>query len=314
MSTETLLWIGFAVTVVTLMALDLGVFHRKAHEVKFKEALIWTFVWVSLATCFGTGIYIYRGPEAGIQFATGYLLEQSLSIDNLFVFLLIFSYFKVPARYQHEVLFWGIVGVLVLRGIFIILGIELLHRFHWIIYLFGGMLVLTGIKLAFEKDKHVEPEKNPVLKLFKRMMPVTQSYDDGGKFFLRKDGILYATPLFIVLLVIETTDVVFAVDSIPAVLAITQDLFIVYTSNVFAILGLRSLYFVISNIMELFHHLHYGLSLILVFIGIKMLISSFYKIPTSTSLLFILVTLILSVIASIIWPKVRQEIASHHHS
>ena len=217
-----------------------------------------------------------------------------------------------PARYQHEVLFWGIIGVLILRGIFILLGIELIHRFHWIIYIFGAMLLITGIKLAFEKDKHIEPEKNPVLKLFKRMMPVTHTYDEGGKFFIRKDGRLFATPLFVVLLVIETTDVVFAVDSIPAVLSITQNLFIVYTSNIFAIMGLRSLYFVLSNVMELFHHLHYGLSLILVFIGIKMLIADFYKIPTIYSLLFILVTLAISIIASIIWPKVKEEI-SHHH-
>ena len=310
MSSQTLLWILFGLFVVVMMALDLGVFHRKAHEVKFKEALAWTTAWVLLALCFNAGIYIYRGQEAAMQFLTAYLLEESLSVDNLFVFLLIFSYFKVPARYQHGVLFWGILGVLIMRGAFIYLGVALVHRFEWIMYIFGAMLVLTGIKLAFEKDKHVELEHNPILKFFRRIFPVSKDYE-GAKFFVRQDSRILVTPLFIILMFLNTVDLIFAMDSIPAVIAISQDVFIVFTSNIFAILGLRSLYFVISNIMELFHHLHYGLSLILVFIGIKMLIMDFYKIPTSASLAFILVTLIISIIASIVWPKIKKEIVSH---
>jgi tellurite resistance protein TerC len=307
MSSQALLWIVFGIFVIVMMALDLGVFHRKAHEVKFKEALAWTIAWVLLALCFNVGIYFYRGQEAAMQFLTAYLLEESLSIDNLFVFLLIFSYFKVPARYQHGVLFWGILGVLVMRGAFITLGLALIHRFEWIMYIFGAMLVFTGFKLAFEKDKEVELEHNPILKFFRRVFPVSKDYD-GAKFFVRQGGRLLATPLFIILMFLNTVDLVFALDSIPAVMAISQDVFIVFTSNIFAILGLRSLYFVISNIMELFHHLHYGLSLILVFIGIKMLIMDFYHIPTGVSLLLILATLILSVIASIIWPKIKKSL------
>ena len=310
MSSQTLLWIVFGIFVVIMMALDLGVFHRKAHEVKFKEALAWTIAWVLLALCFNVGIYFYRGQEAAVQFLTAYLLEESLSIDNLFVFLLIFSYFKVPARYQHGVLFWGILGVLIMRGAFITLGLALIHHFEWILYIFGAILVFTGFKLAFEKDKEVEFEHNPILKFFRRVFPVSKDYD-GAKFFVRQDGRLLATPLFIILMFLNTVDLVFALDSIPAVMSISQDVFIVFTSNIFAILGLRSLFFVISNIIQLFHHLHYGLSLILVFIGIKMLIKDFYPISTGVSLLLILVTLILSVLASIVWPKVKEEIGSH---
>ena len=310
MSSQALLWIVFGVFVVVMMALDLGVFHRKAHEVKFKEALAWTIAWVLLALCFNVGIYFYRGQEAAVQFLTAYLLEESLSIDNLFVFLLIFSYFKVPARYQHGVLFWGILGVLIMRGAFITLGLALIHHFEWILYIFGAILVFTGFKLAFEKDKEVEFEHNPILKFFRRVFPVSKDYD-GTKFFVRQDGRLLATPLFIILMFLNTVDLVFALDSIPAVMSISQDVFIVFTSNIFAILGLRSLFFVISNIIQLFHHLHYGLSLILVFIGIKMLIKDFYPISTGVSLLLILVTLFLSVLASIVWPKVKEEIGSH---
>ena len=310
MSSQTLLWIVFGIFVVIMMALDLGVFHRKAHEVKFKEALAWTIAWVLLALCFNVGIYFYRGQEAAVQFLTAYLLEESLSIDNLFVFLLIFSYFKVPARYQHGVLFWGILGVLIMRGAFITLGLALIHHFEWILYIFGAILVFTGFKLAFEKDKEVEFEHNPILKFFRRVFPVSKDYD-GAKFFVRQDGRLLATPLFIILMFLNTVDLVFALDSIPAVMSISQDVFIVFTSNIFAILGLRSLFFVISNIIQLFHHLHYGLSLILVFIGIKMLIKDFYPISTGVSLLLILVTLILSVLASIVWPKIENEVVNH---
>ena len=295
-------WIGFNVFVLAMLALDLGVFHRKAHEIKFKEALAWTVVWIALALCFNALVYRMWGSQVGLQFLTGYLIEKSLSVDNVFIFLLIFTYFKVPAKYQHEVLFWGIIGALVCRAIFITVGIALLEHFHWLIYVFGAFLVFTGIKLAMEKNKEIHPERNVVLRLFRRMMPVTDHYQ-GGKFFVRKDGRTWATPLFVVLLVVETTDVIFAVDSIPAILAITKDPFIVYTSNVFAILGLRALYFVLAGVMEKFHHLHYGLAAILGFVGVKMLVSELYKIPVAVSLGFIAAALAVSIAASLVWPQ-----------
>ena len=298
----TWFWIGFNLFVLAMLALDLGVFHRKSHEVRFKEAMIWTGVWVVLALSFNAAVYHWWGAQAGLEFLTGYLIEKSLSIDNVFVFLLIFSYFKVPSKYQHEVLFWGIIGALIFRAIFIAVGITLLEHFHWLVYVFGAFLVFTGVKLALEKDKEIHPERNPVLRLFRRIMPVTEQYEEG-KFFVRKNGRTWATPLFVVLLVIETTDVIFAVDSIPAILAITKDPFIVYTSNVFAILGLRALYFALARIMRLFHHLHYGLAAILGFVGIKMILSDIYKIPIMVSLGFILSALALSIIASLLWPE-----------
>ncbi len=298
----TWFWVGFNVFVLAMLALDLGVFHRKAHEVKFKEAMTWTVVWVALALVFNVAVYRLWGPQVGLQFLTGYLIEKSLSVDNVFVFLLIFTYFKVPAKYQHEVLFWGIIGALIFRAIFILVGITLLEHFHWLIYVFGAFLVFTGIKLALEKDKEIHPERNLVLKLFRRIMPVTAEYQ-GGKFFIRKDNRIWATPLFVVLVVVETTDVIFAVDSIPAILAITKDPFIVYTSNVFAILGLRALYFVLAGVMEKFHHLHYGLAAILCFVGVKMLLSEIVKIPVAISLGFIASALVFSVVASLVWPK-----------
>ncbi len=303
-------WIGFNVFVLAMLALDLGVFHRKAHEIKFKEALAWTAVWIALALAFNVVVYRLWGSQVGLQFLTGYLIEKSLSVDNVFIFLLIFTYFKVPAKYQHEVLFWGIIGALVCRAIFITVGITLLERFHWLIYIFGAFLVFTGIKLALEKNKEIHPERNVVLRLFRRMMPVTDHYQ-GGKFFVRKDGRTWATPLFVVLLVVESTDVIFAVDSIPAILAITKDPFIVYTSNVFAILGLRALYFVLARVMEKFHHLHYGLAAILGFVGVKMLVSELYKIPVAVSLGFIAAALAVSIAASLAWPqKSRSEHAA----
>lgn len=303
-------WIGFNVFVLAMLALDLGVFHRKAHEIKFKEALTWTAVWIALALVFNVIVYRLWGSQVGLQFLTGYLIEKSLSVDNVFIFLLIFTYFKVPAKYQHEVLFWGIIGALVCRAIFITVGITLLEHFHWLIYVFGAFLVFTGIKLAMEKNKEIHPERNVVLRLFRRMMPVTDQYQ-GGKFFVRKDGRTWATPLFVVLLVVETTDVIFAVDSIPAILAITKDPFIVYTSNVFAILGLRALYFVLAGVMEKFHHLHYGLAAILGFVGVKMLVSELYKIPVAVSLGFIAAALAVSIAASLVWPqKSRSEHAA----
>jgi tellurite resistance protein TerC len=291
-----------------MLIIDLAVFHKKEQEESIKEALIWTGVWIAMALIFGIGVYYYMGSATALDYYTGYLIEKSLSVDNIFVFLLVFSYFKVPPEYQHKVLFWGIFGALVMRLLFIFTGVALLERFHWIIYVFGGFLVFTGIKLALEKDKEVHPERNPVLKLVRKIFPTTKSYH-GSRFFIRRMGKLIATPLFIVLIVIETTDLVFAIDSIPAILAITRDEFIVYSSNAFAILGLRALYFAVSGIMRLFHYLHYGLSLILVFVGIKMLLSDYYHIPTEFALGFIGVTLTVSVIASIKYPKEDQPIA-----
>ena len=298
---KILLWCGFSVFVLGMLLLDLFVFHRKSHEVKLKEALLWSGVWISLALVFNVGIYVWQGKQPALEFLTGYLIEKSLSVDNIFVFLMLFSYFKVPPKYQHQVLFWGILGALLMRAGFIAGGITLIKHFHWIIYVFGGFLVFTGIKMAMEKDKEIHPEKSLVLRLFHKIMPVRHGYEDN-KFFVKKDGRTFATHLFIVLLVVETTDVIFAVDSIPAVLAITQDPFIVYTSNVFAILGLRALYFALSGIIRLFHYLHYGLSAILVFVGAKMLMTGIYKVPIGLSLAVVAALLLLSVGASILWP------------
>jgi tellurite resistance protein TerC len=299
-------WFVFGVIVLVMLALDLGVFHRREHEVKMKEALIWSGIWIVVALLFNLGIYLVKGKELAMQFLAGYVLERTLSFDNLFVFLLVFNYFKLPSIHHHKVLFWGIFGALLFRAIFIACGIGLLHYFSWMIYVFGAILVWTGAKLAMEKDSKVEPEKNIFFKGFKRFMPVTDQYDHG-KFFTRINGVLFATPLMVILVVIESTDVVFAVDSIPAILAISRDPFIVYTSNVFAILGLRALYFVIAELMRLFHHLHYGLSLILVLIGVKMLLASFFHVPTSIALGAILFILAASVVASIIWPSKAEE-------
>jgi len=299
MPDHPLLWIGFGAFVVAMLALDLGVFHRKSHEVSLKEALIWSVVWIGLALIFNAGIYYWDGGEKALQFFTGYVVELSLSVDNLFVFLLIFGYFKVPALYRHKVLFWGIVGALLMRAVFLAAGITLISKFHWIIYCFGALLVVSGIKMALQKDKEVHPEQNPVLKLFRRFMDVTPEYQ-GDRFFVKQNGKLLASPLFVVLLILESTDLVFAVDSVPAVLAITHDPFIVYTSNVFAILGLRSMFFALEGIMHRFHHLHYGLSAVLVFVGAKMLLAGFYKIPTWASLLLIVSILSISIIASLL--------------
>lgn len=291
-----------------MLILDLAIFHKENQEESIKKALVWTGIWIVMALVFGIGVYYYMGSQTALDYYTGYLIEKSLSVDNIFVFLLVFSYFKVPEKFQHKVLFWGIFGALVMRFVFIFTGVALIERFHWIIYVFGGFLVFTGIKLALEKDKEVHPERNPVLKLVRRFFPTTKSYH-GSKFFIRRMGKLMATPLFIVLIVIETTDVVFALDSIPAILAITRDEFIVYSSNAFAILGLRALYFALSGIMRLFHYLHYGLALILVFVGVKMLLSEFYHIPTPYALAFIGITLTVSVVASIMNPKEDEPLA-----
>jgi tellurite resistance protein TerC len=305
MSDQTLWWVAFNIFVLAMLALDLGIFHRTAHVVRFKEALLWSAVWVVLAFLFFLGILFWRGWVPALEFLTGYLIEESLSVDNLFVFLLIFSYFRVPSLYQHKVLFWGILGALVMRAIFIFAGVTLVQKFHWIIFVFGAFLVLTGIKMALQKNIEIHPEKNPVLRLFRKLMPVTDQYEEGN-FFVKKDGRRYATPLFVVLLVVETTDVIFAVDSIPAVLAITLDPFIVYTSNVFAILGLRSLYFALAGMMTLFHYLHYGLSAILIFVGAKMLLADIYKMPVGIALGVVAGLLAVSVIASILHPREKE--------
>jgi len=306
MTAQTLIWIGFGLFVLAMLALDLGVFHRKSHTVGMKEALTWSGVWIVLALLFNAGIWHWRGGDKALEFLTGYVVELSLSVDNLFVFLLIFAYFKVPAQYQHKVLFWGILGALVMRAVFIGAGIALIQKFHWIIYLFGAVLVISGLKMAFEKDKEVHPEKNPVLRLFRRFMPVTAEYHEG-RFFIMKDKVRMATPLFIVLLMLETTDLVFAVDSVPAVLAITTDPFIVYTSNVFAILGLRSMFFALAGVMNLFRYLHYGLAAVLVFVGGKMLLADFWKIPTLASLLVIVSLLTVAVVVSILRPAPNDK-------
>jgi len=292
------MWGGFNLFVLLMLALDLGVFHRKVHVVTMKEALIWSGVWISLALLFNYGIYVYMGREKALEFLTGYLIEKSLSVDNIFVFVLIFTYFHVPPAYQHKVLFWGIIGALVMRAVFIFAGVALLARFHWLIYLFGGFLVVTGFKMALEGEKKIEPEKNPVVRLFRRLFPVTENFQDD-KFHVKINGRIYFTPLFIVLLVVEMSDLIFAVDSIPAILAITDDTFIVYTSNVFAILGLRSLYFALSSVADKFRFLKFGLALILVFVGMKMCLTDIYKVPVNISLLVIIGILAVAVIASL---------------
>ena len=306
MSNQVLPWFVFNVFVVVMLALDLGVFHRKAHVIGIKESLVWSAVWIALALLFNLGIYFWRGPETALEFLTGYLIERSLSIDNIFVFLVVFSYFRVSSLYQHKVLFWGILGAMIMRVIFIIAGVALIQKFHWIIYIFGAFLILTGIKMALQRDKQIHPERNPVLRVFRRLMPVSDDYE-YGKFFVKRAGRYLATPLFIVLLVVETTDVIFAADSIPAILAITLDPFIVYTSNVFAILGLRALYFTLAGIMSLCISLHYGLSAILVFVGIKMLLADIYKIPVGIALGVVAGLLTISVIACMFRPR-KEEI------
>ncbi len=284
-----------------MLVLDLGVFHRRAHTVKFREALAWSVVWIALAVIFAVVVFFWHGRTPALEFVTGYVIELSLSVDNLFVFLLIFRFFQVPAVHQHKVLFWGILGALIMRAVFIAAGVGLIQRFHWIVYVFGAFLVYSGIKLFFQEEAEIHPEKNPVLRLFRRFVPVTRDYE-GDKFFVRRPG-LYATPLFVVLLVVETTDLLFAVDSIPAILAITRDAFIVYTSNVFAIMGLRSMYFALAGMMEMFRYLHYGLSLVLVFVGAKMLLSHYLEIPTPVALAAVAGVLAISVIASVANPK-----------
>src|SRR5512145_2334021 len=296
------LWVGFNVFILAMLALDLGVFHRKTHVVSLKESLTWTAVWVALALLFNAGVWHYAGSQKALEFFTGYLIEKSLSVDNVFVFALLFSYFAVPPLYQHKVLFWGILGALIMRAIMIMLGAALIAKFSWVIYVFGAFLILTGIKMIVKREEEIHPERNPVVRWFKKLIPVTPEYR-GDKFFVRENGIRMATPLFVVLLLVEFTDLIFAVDSIPAIFAVTKDPFIVFTANVFAILGLRSLYFALAGVMQLFHHLHYGLSVILVFVGAKMVLSDIYKIPIGVSLGVVGLIIAGSIAISLIWPR-----------
>lgn len=306
MENTPLFWLAFTVFVVALLLLDLLVFNRQAHEIKMREALGWSVFWVVLSLCFNLLVYRTMGHQAGMQWLTGYLVEKALSVDNLFVFLLIFSYFKVPVQYQHRILFWGVLGALLLRAVFILAGAALLARFHFLMYPLGAFLVYTGIRMGVSSsDPEIDPENNPVVRFLSRHLPITRQLE-GGKFFVRKDGLRFATPLFVVLVMVETTDVVFAADSIPAILAITRNTFIVFTSNVFALLGLRAMYFALASMMRLFHHLHYGLSLILVFIGAKILLESVVTIPMPVALGVVGGLLVMSVLASLIWPKHEQ--------
>lgn len=299
-------WILFNAFVLLLLGLDLFVFHRKTHEVKIREALGWSGFWIALSLLFNGLIYYWKGPTAALEFLTAYLIEKSLSVDNLFVFIMIFTYFRIPLQYQHKVLFWGILGALVLRAIFILVGVALLQKFHFVMYLLGAFLVFTGIKMATTEQEEIDPKANPVVKFISRYIPVTNELV-GDKFFVKYDKTWFLTPLFIVLIMVETTDVVFAADSIPAILAVSRDSFIVYTSNVFALLGLRALYFALAGIMKLFHYLHYGLSLILVFIGAKLLLSDIFKIDMIWALVVVAVILTGSVILSLLLPKKETE-------
>ncbi len=319
------LWVGFNTFILLMLLVDLGLFNRKTHSITYKEATIWSAVWITLALIFGGGVFYYLGNKAGVEYITGYLIEKSLSVDNLFVFLLLFSYFKVPSKYQHRVLFWGVLGALVMRAAMIFLGAALIQRFEWIIFVFGAFLVYTGLQMFKEQETEIHPEENPVVKLILRWIPITRHYE-GQKFFTHINGRRHGTLLLLVLIVVEVTDLIFAVDSIPAIFAITKDTFIIYTSNVFAILGLRSLYFLLAGVVEKFHYLRIGLAIVLTFIGVKMLlplvvkgielaleaggaaslvpvVARFEHIPIGVSLGVVAFVLVASVVASMIWPK-----------
>ncbi len=296
-------WIGFHAFIFFMLALDLGVFNKKAHKIEVKEALKWTGAWISLALLFSVFVFYEFGKTKALEFLTGYVIEYSLSVDNIFVFILIFTYFSVKPQYQHKILFWGILGALIMRGIFIFAGVTLINRFHWIVLIFGGFLLITGIKMLFHRETSVDPDKNPVVRIFRKFFPVTDTIQ-GSHLFVRQGHKIFATPLFLVLLVIESSDLIFAVDSIPAVLAISKDTFIVYTSNIFAILGLRSLYFTVSGIMDYFRYLKTGLAFVLSFVGLKMLASYFhFEIPILMSLAIIISILVISILASLLIKK-----------
>jgi tellurite resistance protein TerC len=298
-------WLLFTCAVVFLLALDLGVFHRDAHVVSTREAAVWSVVWVALALAFNAGLFLFSGSEKGVEFLTGYLIEKSLSVDNIFIFVLIFSYFAVPPQYQHRVLFWGVLGALVMRGALIAAGASLLSQFHWIIYIFGVIVIVSGVRMLTQKHEELRPERNPVVRLVSRFLPVTNAYH-GQRFFVRDAGVLVATPLAIVLIVVETTDLVFAVDSIPAIFAVTSDPFIVYTSNVFAILGLRALYFLLAGTVQRFVYLKPALCAVLVWVGTKMLLTDVYKVPTLASL-GVIVTLVALAAAASLWRERSLE-------
>lgn len=302
-------WILFNVFALVMLVLDLRVFHRPGHVVSFRESLGWTAMYVALAAAFAVLLFFWQGEQIALEFVTGYVLELSLSVDNLFVFLLVFNFFAVPDQQQHRVLFWGVVGALVMRGIFILTGVGLISRFHWVLYLFGGLLIYSGIRFLFMGDHQIDPAGNPVVKALRRWIPVTNEYQDG-KFFIRnpKDNLrLYATPLLAVLVVIETTDILFAVDSIPAILAVTLNAFVVYTSNVFAILGLRSMFFAIARLMKAFRFLHYGLAVVLILVGVKMMAADYYRVPVGITLAVVAGVLLISVAASVEFPGKTAE-------
>jgi tellurite resistance protein TerC len=294
-----MLWAGFIVFVCSMLTIDLGVFHRKAHEVSLKEAGMWSAVWVALAIAFNVGVYVWFGPDRALEFTTGYLIEKTLAVDNIFVFVVIFSAFSIPAIHQHRILFWGVLGALVLRAAFILVGGAFLHRFHWATYVFGAILVITGIKLLIQRNQEMHPERNPLVKAFQKLFPVTHELE-GGSFTVLRNGKRYVTPLLLALVAIEVTDVIFAVDSIPAIFAITTDPFIVFTSNIFAILGLRSLYFLLAGVITKFVYLTVGLSVVLIFVGGKMLLMDFYKVPIVASMGIIAGVLALSIAASLL--------------
>jgi tellurite resistance protein TerC len=298
-------WIGFAIGVLILLILDLGLFNRRSHEVKIKEAFLWSGFWIFLSLCFNVFVYYEYGHEAAFQFLTAYFIEKSLSVDNLFVFVMIFTYFKIPGKYQHKVLFWGIIGAMVMRLLFIYAGVELINKLHWIIYVFGFMLLISSYKMFNEKDKSLDAEKSRIIRFVNKHINVTKQLH-GGHFFVKIDGIRFATPLFVTLIVIEISDIIFAVDSIPAVLSISRDTFIIYSSNILAILGLRSLYFALKSMIDKFRYLHYGLAIILGFVGIKMLMTDLYHIPISFSLLFILFILGLFIFISMKIPEKEE--------
>jgi tellurite resistance protein TerC len=304
------LWIGFNAAVVIMLALDLGVLHRRARKVSLKEAALWSSAWVGLALLFNLAIYFWMGKEPALEFLAGYLIEKSLSIDNIFVFVLLFSYFSVPDQFQHRVLFWGVLGALLMRAALIAAGAALLAKFHWVIYLFGGFLVITGLKMALSRGEPVDPADNVVLRLFRRLMPVSDEYD-GARFLTRRNGVLHATPLLMVLVLIEFTDLIFAVDSIPAIFAVTRDPFLVYTSNVFAILGLRALYFLLAAVVGLFRFLKLGLAAVLAFVGVKMLLAEIYPIPITVSLAVVAAVLAVSIVLSLLYPAPKSGEPAH---
>jgi tellurite resistance protein TerC len=305
MATNVWFWVGFIAFVLAMLALDLGVFHRRAHAVKPREAAVWVAVWVSLALLFAAGLWRFEGDEIALTFLTGYVIEESLSVDNLFVMVVIFNYFRVPAESQHRVLFYGILGALVMRGLFIGAGAFLLNRFQWILYVFGAMLVITGVRMLFKQDEEFEGEKNRIVRLVRKRVPMTMDYH-GSQFFVRLDGKSVATPMFLVLVLVEFTDLIFAVDSIPAIFGITTDPFLVFTSNIFAILGLRSMYFLLAAVVEQFYLLKYGLAIILTFIGVKMLGEPFFHIPIGISLAVVVGLLAASIAASMAWPRPEE--------